>query len=116
METKRNLTCIVCPIGCGIEVLLDDGKVIDVKGNTCLRGKEYAINECTNPQRLVTSTIKCTDGDVVPCKTDRAIPKDKIFECMEIINRTTVAKPIKIGDVLIGNVFGSKIVATGRKD
>ena len=109
----KKLTCIVCPIGCSLSIVLDDNKnVIDVKGNTCPRGKDYAINEYINPVRVVTSTIKLEDGRIIPVKTNRPIPKDKIFDCMEIINGYKASSPIKIGDVIISNVFGADIVAT----
>ena len=44
MELKK-LTCIECPIGCDMEVELEDGKVLSVTGNSCPRGKLYAENE-----------------------------------------------------------------------
>jgi len=112
----RNLTCIVCPMGCKLEVELDGDKVISVKGNTCLRGEDYAKKECTNPQRTVTSTMKCDNGDVVSVKTDRTIPKNKMAECMEIINSKIIHLPISVGDVIIENVFGANIVATQNKE
>ena len=112
---KRELTCIVCPIGCQLTVELENGKVTDVSGNTCPRGKVYAENECTNPQRTITSTVKCSDGSMVAVKTDRTIPKEKMFECMEIINNKILDLPVSIGDVIIEDVFGSNIVATQNK-
>ena len=112
---ERNLTCIVCPMGCSLTVSLDGKTVTDVKGNTCPRGKEYAENECTNPVRTITSTMLCTDGSMIAVKTDRPIPKEKMFECMQIINRGLVKLPVSIGDVLIEDVFGSNIVATQNK-
>ena len=42
---KRELTCIVCPMGCSLEVTLEDGKVLSVKGNGCPRGEAYGKNE-----------------------------------------------------------------------
>lgn len=110
---KRNLTCIVCPIGCALTATIEDGKVISVEGNTCPRGAAYAKDECTNPTRVVTSTMVCENGKVVPVKTNRAIPKDKIFECMNIINHTTLNGTPKIGDVAVKDVFGCDIVVTG---
>lgn len=109
---KRELTCICCPLGCVMEVEFDGKNVTSVIGNTCKRGEEYAKSECINPVRMVTSTIKNDCGKPVPVKTDRPIPKDKIFECMDIINRSTVKTPVKIGDVLIKDIFGCNIVAT----
>ena len=109
---KRDLVCIICPRGCNLTVELEGKEIKSVTGNGCPRGLQYAENECLNPQRTVTSTIRCTDGRPVSVKTDRAIPKDKVFECMKMIDSQKVRLPIHIGDVIIENVFGSDIVAT----
>ncbi len=79
----KDLTCIVCPMGCSLKVELEGKKVLSVTGNTCPRGEKYAVAEFTNPERTVTTTIKCDNGEVLPVKTDSSIPKDKIFECMK---------------------------------
>ena len=110
---KRELTCIICPRGCQLTV--DIGEEIEVMGNICPRGKTYAINECTNPQRTVTSTVRTSDGGVVAVKTDRTIPKGKMMECMEIINGAVAGLPVRVGDVIIEDVFGAKVVATQNK-
>ena len=111
----RELTCIVCPVGCGLKAEIKNGKVISVTGNTCPRGKQYAINECTDPQRTVTSTMRCGRG-VVSVKTDRTIPKNRVFECMKIINSHIASLPVNIGDVIIEDVYGANIVATQNKE
>ena len=111
----RNLTCIVCPLGCDLVAEVEDGKVLSISGNTCPRGKAYAESECTNPQRVVTSTVRCSDGAMLSVKTDRPIPKDKIFECMKIIASAKPTPPIAIGDVIIKDVFGCDIVATQNR-
>lgn len=109
---KRELTCICCPMGCKITAELNGGQIVSISGNTCKRGEEYAKNECTNPLRTVTSTVMTKNGVPLPVKTDRAIPKDKIFECMKIINGATAVTPVKTGDVIVKDVFGGNIVAT----
>lgn len=113
-RTKRQLTCIVCPRGCQLTVDIGDG--IKVYGNICPRGETYAVNECTNPQRTVTSTVRTSDGGVVAVKTDTTIPKEKMMECMKIINSITADLPIKVGDILVSDVFGARIVATQNKN
>ena len=113
---ERTLTCIVCPLGCRIKVALEGKKVLSVTGNTCPRGKEYAETECINPVRTVTTTMRCRDGGLVSVKTDRPIPKEKMAECMAIINASVAQTPIRIGDVLLADVFGSNIVATQNKN
>lgn len=108
----RELTCIICPRGCGLKVEIEDGKVLSVTGNSCPRGVKYAEDECCNPMRTITSTVRCEDGRVISVKTDRPIPKAKMFECMKMINSATAHLPIAIGDVIIEDVFGSNVVAT----
>lgn len=112
---ERKLTCIVCPLGCQLTATLNGREVVKVEGNTCPRGAEYAKNECTNPQRTVTSTVRCENGGLVSVKTDRPIPKEKMTECMQLINKAVVKLPVAIGDVILSDVFGSNIVATQNK-
>lgn len=111
----KNLTCIVCPLGCSLEVELDGKNVVSVSGNTCKRGEGYAISEFTNPVRNISSTI-VTDKGLVAVKTDKPIPKEKIFECMEAINKARVQTPVKIGDILIKDVCGCNIVAAANAE
>jgi CxxC motif-containing protein len=48
----KEFICIECPKGCHLKI--DDE--LNVTGNTCPRGKKYAINEVTCPKRVITST------------------------------------------------------------
>lgn len=117
MENKRNLTCIICPLGCALTVTLDEnGKVTEVVGNTCPRGKQYAIDECTNPVRTITSTVRCEDDGVVAVKTSRPIPKAKMFDVMNEINGAVAPSHVRVGDVIIENVCdtGANIIATAN--
>ena len=109
---KRELTCIICPIGCTLSVEIDGGNVICVEGYTCPKGMAYAKEECISPKRTLTTTVMSNAGRPVACKTLTPIPKDKLREAMKIINSFKIDLPISIGDVIIEDVFGSKIVAT----
>lgn len=108
---KRELTCIVCPIGCSLTAKVDGGKVTEVVGNTCPRGKAYAEAECVAPMRTITTTVRCEDGQILPVKTHTTIPKEKIFQAMRTIKIAKPVLPICVGDVIIEDVFGSKVVA-----
>lgn len=115
----RNLTCIVCPRGCQLTVELDEkGAVLSVVGNSCPRGKQYATDECTHPMRTVTSSVRTSGGSVVPVKTDRTIPKERMFDCMKEINRACVTLPVRIGDIVIENLLGTgaNVVVTANQD
>lgn len=109
----KNVTCTVCPMGCAIEVTID-GDNITTKGNTCKRGELYARAEVTCPTRVLTTTMKCKSGSVVSVKSRCAIPKEKMFECMALINSTLANDTVKIGDTLIENILGTgvDIIAT----
>ena len=48
-------------------------------------------------------------------KTDRTIPKENMFDAMKMIARARVEIPVKIGDVLITDVYGSNVVATQNR-
>ena len=113
---KKNLICVSCPLGCPIEVEIENGEVVAVTGNTCKRGDAYARAEITNPVRSLTTSVKVENGvhPVVPVKSSGPVPKDKMFECMNVINSVTVKVPVKIGDVVIENILdlGVDIVAT----
>ena len=114
----RNMTCIVCPMGCQLQVELDGDQVVSVSGNTCPRGKQYAIDECTHPMRTITSTARTENGEVIPVKTNRTVPKELMFECMKEINKAVVKLPARVGDVVIENVLGtgSDVVVTANRD
>ena len=114
----RELTCIVCPKGCPLKVELENGEVLKIEGQTCPRGKQYAIDECTHPMRTITSTARAENGEVVPVKTSTTIPKELMFDCMKEINRATVKLPACIGDVVIANVLGTgaDVIVTANMD
>ena len=100
----KEFTCIICPRGCRLQV--DDN--MNVTGNTCPRGKDYAISELTNPVRSITSSIRVRNRDdlLVSVKTSGQIPKGKIFEVMEEINKLSVDAPTRIGDVAKKDILG----------
>lgn len=109
---KRIMTCIVCPLGCELEVLKKENGEIIITGNTCRRGEEYGKSECTNPVRTVTTTMRCESGAMVSVKTDRAVAKDRVFEVMKSVKGIICPLPIHVGDVIIKNVCGADIIAT----
>ena len=105
---KKGLICVSCPLGCPIEVEIENGEVISVTGNTCKRGDAYARTEITNPMRSLTTSVKVEGGvhTVVPVKSAGPVPKEKMFDCMKVINEASIKAPVKIGDVVIENILG----------
>lgn len=100
----HNFICIVCPRGCHLEV--DDQG--NVTGNTCPRGKQYALNEISNPTRMITSTVAIASEELrrLPVMTSAPIPKGRIFDVMAEINKVRAKAPVHIDDIVIENVLG----------
>lgn len=109
---SKELTCIVCPRGCRLTI--DDN--LNVTGNSCPRGAQYAKDEMTNPKRMITSIVRVKNREnlMASVKTSVSIPKGKIFDVMAEIEKVSVNAPVHIGDVVIKDVLGtgSDIVAT----
>lgn len=114
-----NLVCINCPRGCKLEVENINGE-IQVTGNFCPRGKQYAINEMTNPLRTVTTTVRVASKKYsrLPVITSSPIPKAKIMDVCKALKDTQVKAPIKLGDVVVSNIIGlgSDIIASKSID
>ena len=112
---EQQITCINCPVGCRLQVVLENGQVVSVSGNSCKRGETYAHQECTQPLRMITA-VAPVKGSVMPVslKTRSPIPKAKIDECMRAIDELQLTAPINAGDVLIANVVdtGVDVIAT----
>lgn len=115
---NRELICIGCPMGCMVNVTLEDGRVTAVTGNTCKRGDDYARKEVTNPTRIVTSSVCVAGGElpVVSVKTREDIPKGKIPEIMEALKGICVQAPVHIGDVVLANVAGTGVDMVATKN
>ena len=113
---KLPLTCIICPMGCSMEVEVETNasgqkKVLSVKDNGCKRGEQYAAKELQNPTRTLTTTIKVEGGELphVPVKTAGEVPKASLLQCMEVVRRDSCKAPVKRGDVLIYDLLGTGV-------
>ncbi|MDR1868491.1 MAG: DUF1667 domain-containing protein [Treponema sp.] len=121
----RNLTCIVCPIGCSLDVEEDASATdsLSVTGNRCPRGEVYAREEIRAPKRVVTATCRIEGGAEhsvrrIPVKTSSPCPREKIPALLRDIYETAVSLPIKAGDVVLAGWNGGEInvVATRTLD
>ena len=115
----RELTCIMCPLGCKLKAETSqgtDGREILVTGNTCKKGKEYALQELTDPRRNIATSVLVTGGELplASVRLTHAIPKARIFDVMAEIRKQKLTAPVKAGEVVIENVLGlgSNVVVT----
>ncbi len=109
------LTCIVCPVGCRIKVETADNK-IELSGQGCRRGEEYAQSEITAPQRVLTGIIKLEGNNkVLPVKTKAPIPKELIFKAISELKEVSIKPPVKFGQVVKNNLAGTGVALIATK-
>lgn len=112
----KKLICIECPKGCRLVCKIRGKRLIKLSNNKCRKGANYAKEEIESPKRIVTTTIKANGLElyVLPVKTDKPIPKSKIFQVIKAAKLTTVSKPVYVGDIIVKNIIGlnANLIAT----
>ncbi|MCL2833334.1 MAG: DUF1667 domain-containing protein [Treponema sp.] len=130
----KEMTCIVCPIGCNITVEEDaDGGadsngqlLLTITGNSCNRGAAYAREEILSPKRAVTATCGFMGADNqtrglsalrrIPVKSSAPCPKGKISELLGDIYRLNPSLPVRAGDKLLTDWKGIGIDVVAVRD
>ena len=111
MTEEKEITCIVCPLGCKI-LVKTDGKNFEISdGQKCRRGIEYARSEALDPRRMLTSSILVKNGKwpLVSVKSSKPVPKHKVSDVLKEIKKSSVQAPVNLGQIVIKNVAGTKI-------
>jgi len=113
---KRHFVCVVCPIGCEIDVVHYGGKIISMEGNKCEKSEEFVSQELIEPMRILTTTvrIKWSKWAVIPVRTDKAVPKRLFPRIMKQLRRIRLQAPVNMLDVVVKDVLdtGANIIAT----
>lgn len=114
--TVKELTCIVCPLGCRLKVALTENGEVRVEGARCQRGVEYGRQEVTQPRRIVMTVVRVRNGEfpTVSVKTDRPVPKECIERVMKATVDLEVEAPVEVGEVLLRDICDASLVATRR--
>jgi CxxC motif-containing protein len=118
VETKRRkLLCIVCPEGCEIDISAD-GESLSFSEKICKRGQDYARQEIAAPTRVLTTTIPLLDSAIamLPVRTLKSIPKQKLIDAMDQIAGITVHAPVSVGEEVLNNVAGTGIPLIATRD
>lgn len=107
---KKIVTCTVCPNGCEIQVDYTTKEDAVLNGYGCKRGITYAIDECFEPKRTFTSSIKISGSDrrALPVRTNIPIPKDLIMKAAETVSAMELKVPVKCGEVLAENFLDTE--------
>ena len=102
-------TCIVCPKGC--RLIIETGDTIEVTGNGCKKGVEFAAEEMTNPKRTLQTTVKTTFDycERLPVRTTAAILKGMMEGAVKEAKKVTVTKKLKMGDTVLDDILGTGV-------
>lgn len=106
-----NITCIVCPLGCSIDIEEENESIVEINGYSCPRGKEFAESEFYNPKRVVTTIVAIDGGEqlYLPVISDGQVPKQMLWDCVELLKRTKVRPPIEMGDIVVEDILDTGI-------
>jgi len=118
MAEQANYLCIGCPLGCHLEVEADGSTVVEVRGHGCNRGKSFAEQEHTDPRRMVTTTVRVTNGlwPKLPVKTNKPLPKQQIMDLCNILKKISLTAPVQMGDVIMSNALGTGVDVIASRD
>ncbi len=116
-RTTFGYLCIGCPLGCRLEVDEDPtGDIVEVRGFSCRLGREFAVQEHTDPRRLVTTTVAVDGGrwPRQPVKTTAAVPRGSVRAVSQALAGVRLTAPVGLGDVVATDVAGTgvDVVAT----
>ena len=115
-QEKRHFVCVICPIGCEIDVVHDGGKIISMEGNKCKKSDEFVRQELIEPMRVLTTTVRIQGArwPVIPVRTDRSVPKRLFPRIMRQLRGVDLQAPVNMLDVLVRDIdgTGASIIAT----
>jgi CxxC motif-containing protein len=108
---KNIVTCTVCPNGCEIEVNYTTKEDAVLTGYACKRGITYALDECFEPKRTFTASVKISGSDrrVLPVRTTAPIPKALLMQAAEALEAISLEVPVKCGEVIVDNFLDTDV-------
>ena len=95
-----------------------EGDIWKFEGASCQKGIDYALNEISGPKRMVTSTIKAIDGDLLrlPVRTTSPVPLESIIEVMRVIKGAQIAAPVRMGTIIVARIAGTDADLIATRD
>jgi CxxC motif-containing protein len=105
------LTCVLCPVGCELEVRKDEAGELDVRGNQCDKGVPFAVEEVLRPRRNLATSIpvRGTASKMVSVRLSGPVPREMIFPILAEIARLRPEAPFSRGQILITDVLGTGV-------
>lgn len=111
MSETSHYLCINCPLGCRLEVDASGDDVIEVRGNACKRGVEFARQEHADPRRFVATTVAIEGAALprLPVATADAVPKAEVQALCQALHALRLRAPIEMGQVVLADALGTGV-------
>ena len=115
---KRNYTCIVCPKSCKGELTVKNDGTFETTGFDCNNGKKYAVNEYTDPKRMLPTPVKIENGifNLLPVVSSEEVSKKRLRDCIHTLYSITVKAPVRAGDVVVSNILDTGVDIIAARD
>lgn len=118
MKRNHEYVCINCPLSCPLELVEEDGEVLEVTGHDCKVGAKYAEEEFTDPRRVVTTTVPVRGGvlPLLPVRSTGPIPKTLVTEAVRVLSGLAVEAPVRDGQVIHPDILETGVDVISSRD
>jgi len=117
MNEETKIICVACPKGCRLRVNRE-GETFVVSDQGCKRGEEYAIQEMTDPRRMVATTVRLARGShpLLPVYTSAPFPKAKIRQLLLELRKIEISEKVGMGQPVLSNALDTGIDILASRD
>jgi CxxC motif-containing protein len=108
VAAREKVICVGCPMGCLVNLTIDNGVITAIEGNRCKQGEKYANEEYRNPVRTLTTTL-LTQGSsqpLLPVRTSKPVHRQKMLSIVTALAGVKVKPPVRIGEVVVSQPEG----------
>lgn len=107
-RAAKEYTCITCPRGCDIDVVLEGRDIVSIEGEGCAKGRSFVEQELTDPRRNFATSVLVRGGDcpLASVRLSGPIPKARMAEVLEAAKRIVLDAPVALGQVVAADMLG----------
>ena len=95
------MVCLVCPKSCLLSVT-GNPEDISVENGGCKRGLDFAKKELSDPERILTSTVRLDLGEIplVSVRSDKLVKKSELKALIHQLDSLVVPAPVLSGQII----------------
>jgi CxxC motif-containing protein len=118
VAAREKVICVGCPMGCLINIIVDNGVITAIEGNRCKQGEKYANEEYRNPVRTLTTTLLTQESSqpLLPVRTSKPVHRQKMLSIVTALAGVSVRPPVRIGEVVVSQPEGVMVDVIATAD